>query len=218
MENQLAVIEVFRSIQGETSYTGLPCTFVRLAGCNLACEYCDTHYARTEEGRQMSVQEVLRRVRRAGGRLVCVTGGEPLLQAEPVARLCEELLAEGHTVLLETNGTRSLAPVPPGVVVIMDVKCPGSGEADQTLAQNWQHIGEHDEVKFVVSDRTDFDWAAAFIEQHQLLGGGPEILFSPVQERVRPRQLAEWILESRLDVRLQVQLHRLLWPEKERGI
>jgi 7-carboxy-7-deazaguanine synthase len=214
---QLTVSEIFKSIQGETSRAGLPCCFVRLAGCNLHCNWCDTEYARGGEGSAMSVESVLERLDRLGGRLTCITGGEPMLQADAVVRLAEELLARGKTVLIETNGSLDLAPLPPEVTVVMDVKCPGSGEEDTTLPANLQKLGPGDEVKFVIVDRTDFDWAVAFLRQNYLLDG-PEILFAPVHERLKPRTLAGWILESGLDVRLQVQLHRLLWPDRERGV
>jgi 7-carboxy-7-deazaguanine synthase len=217
MASTLLISEIFRSIQGETSRVGLPCTFVRTFGCNLDCAWCDTAYARVGEGTPMAVDDVVRRVEVLGGRLACITGGEPMLQPEPVAELAQRLMASGRTVLLETNGTLDLAPVPPGLAVIMDVKCPGSGQSGLTLPANLERLGPADEVKFVILDRADFDWAAAFARQHDLLSRA-HVLFSAVQGRLTPRALAEWILESGLDVRLQVQLHRLLWPERDRGV
>ena len=163
MEQTLVISEIFKSIQGETSRVGLPCTFVRTFGCNLDCAWCDTLYARTGEGTCMAVADVLRRVVAFGGRLTCITGGGPMLQPEGVCQLAERLMAGGQTVLLETNGTLDLAPVPPGVIIIMDVKCPGSGHTDVTLPSNLARLGPHDEVKFVIQDRADYDWAVAFI-------------------------------------------------------
>ena len=217
MEQTLVISEIFKSIQGETSRVGMPCTFVRTFGCNLDCAWCDTLYARLGEGTRASVADVVRRVEALGGRLTCITGGEPMLQPQAVAELAERLMASGRTVLLETNGTLDLAPVPPGVVTIMDVKCPGSGQSDLTLPSNLERLGPNDEAKFVLLDRTDFDWAVAFVQQNDLLARA-QVLFSAVQGRLTHRALAEWILESRLDVRLQVQLHRLLWPQSDRGV
>ncbi|MCK4376285.1 MAG: radical SAM protein [Candidatus Brocadiae bacterium] len=217
MEQALAISEIFKSIEGETSYAGLPCSFVRTMGCNLRCSYCDTGYAQSGEGIRISLEEICKEVASHGTRLVCITGGEPLMQAEGVVALAARLLASGHTVLLETNGTFDLAPVPEGVVRIMDVKCPGSGESGKTLPGNLERLTPRDEVKFVISDRADFDWAVAFVEQHGL-AGGPQVLFAPAYGRLAARELAGWILEAGLQVRLQLQLHKLLWPERTRGV
>ena len=217
MTQTLLISEVFRSIQGETSRVGLPCTFVRTFGCNLDCAWCDTPYAREGKGEAVGVEELARRVEALGGRLACITGGEPMLQPAPVAALAERLMASGRTVLLETNGTLDLARAPAGVVIVMDVKCPGSGQGDVTLPANLERLGPRDEVKFVILDRTDFDWAVAYVQQNDLLARA-QVLFSAVQGALTHRTLAEWILESGLDVRLQVQLHRLLWPDAARGV
>jgi 7-carboxy-7-deazaguanine synthase len=217
MEQALAISEVFRSIQGETSYAGLPCSFVRTAGCNLCCSYCDTQYARSGEGETMTVSEACDRVRRLGTRLVCITGGEPMVQAPAVNELARRLLDAGQTVLLETNGTLDLSPVPEGVVIIMDVKCPGSGEAGKTCPANLARLRPQDEVKFVMSDRADFDWSVAFVREHGL-EGGPQLLFAPACGRLAGRDLAEWILASGVQVRLQLQLHKILWPDRDRGV
>ena len=217
MEPALAISEVFKSIEGETSYAGLPCAFVRTMGCNLRCSYCDTEYARDGEGIRLTVTEICREVERLGPRLVCITGGEPMVQAEGVIVLAGRLLEGGRTVLLETNGTIDLEPVPDGVVKIMDVKCPGSGEAGKTLPGNLALLRPADEVKFVISDRADFDWSASFVEEHGL-ADGPEILFAPALGRLAGRELAEWIMASGLNVRLQLQLHKILWPDKTRGV
>ena len=217
MEQALAISEIFKSIEGETSYAGLPCSFVRTVGCNLRCSYCDTQYAQSGEGIRISLEEICKEVASHGTRLVCITGGEPLMQAEGVVALAARLLASGHTVLLETNGTFDLAPVPEGVVRIMDVKCPGSGESGKTLPGNLERLTPRDEVKFVISDRADFDWAVAFVREHEL-AGGPQILFAPAYGRLAARDLAGWILEAGLKVRLQLQLHKLLWPDRTRGV
>jgi len=223
MEPTLAISEIFKSIEGETSYAGLPCAFVRTVGCNLRCSYCDTAYAREGEGIRLSVPEIVAEVKRMGVRRVCITGGEPLVQAEAVVALAERLLAEGFTVLLETNGTLDLSAVPAGVVRVMDVKCPGSGEADRIAPGNVESLRAWDEVKFVVCDRRDFDWARAFVERHwpsarRERDGGPEVLFAPAHGRLSGTELAGWILESGLDVRLQLQIHKVLWPDRPRGV
>jgi len=218
LDPALIVCEIFRSIQGETSYAGLPCTFVRTSGCNLNCNYCDTEYARTGEGNRMAVDDVARRVEELGAQLVCITGGEPLLQAPAVAALGEALLAAGHTVLLETNGTLDFGRMPEDVVVIMDVKCPGSGESGRTLPNNLERMRPRDEVKFVLSDRSDFEWAVRFVRERGWEKAGPHVLFAPVHGRLPGRELAEWILDSGLRVRLQLQLHKILWPDRERGV
>jgi 7-carboxy-7-deazaguanine synthase len=212
----LAISEIFKSIQGETSYAGRPCAFVRTVGCNLRCAWCDTAYAQEGEGIRLTTEEVLAEIERFGTDLVCVTGGEPLVQADAVVELAQGLLERGHTVLLETNGTMDLSSVPEGVIRIMDVKCPGSGESDKLLPSNLAHLRPSDEAKFVIADRGDFDWAVAFIAERGL-AGGPEILFAPVADRLEPRTLAKWILEAGLEVRLQFQLHKLLWPGEDRG-
>ncbi len=213
----LAVSEIFKSIQGETSFAGLPCSFVRTVGCNLRCSYCDTEYARGGDGILIGVPEIRAEVEAYGTRLVCITGGEPLVQADGVVELAARLTGAGHTVLLETNGTMDLAPVPQDVVRIMDVKCPGSGESGKTLPGNLALLRPRDEVKFVISDRPDFDWAVSFIREHEL-AGGPHLLFAPAYGRVAAADLAAWILGSRLEVRLQLQLHKILWPERTRGV
>jgi len=217
MDDELAVSEIFRSIQGETTRAGLPCAFVRTMGCNLNCAWCDTGYARSGEGVRMTVGQVCEEVEAFGTQLVCITGGEPLLQARGVAALAERLLAAGRTVLLETNGSLDLASVPDRLVRIMDVKCPGSGECGTTREANVAALRPCDEAKFVIADRRDFDWAAAFVREHWP-AGGPHVLFAPVHGLLEPRELARWILDAGLEVRLQLQLHKLLWPERDRGV
>jgi 7-carboxy-7-deazaguanine synthase len=217
MRDELPVSEVFRSIQGETTRAGLPCTFVRTAGCNLHCAWCDTEYARTDPGTRVSVGQVLADVEAFGTRLVCITGGEPLLQAGAVASLADGLLRAGRTVLLETNGSLDTSPAPDGVVRILDVKCPGSGECGTTLDANVAALRPCDEAKFVLADRRDFEWAAAFVRERGL-EGGPHLLFAPVHGRLDARTLAGWILEAGIEARLQLQLHKILWPERDRGV
>ena len=211
----LRVCEIFRSLQGEGTRAGRPCTMVRLAGCNLRCAWCDTAYA-WQAGRERTVDDVLARVGRLGGDLVEVTGGEPLLQ--PAApRLLRRLLDAGAETLLETNGSLDLACVPQGVVKIVDFKCPASGQAEGNLWANVRHLTGRDEVKFVLADRADYDFARAAIAEHDL-PGRCVVIFSPVAGRLAPALLAEWILADRLPVRLGLQLHRMIWPQRDRGV
>ena len=220
------VTEIFHSIQGESSYAGLPCTFVRLTGCNLRCVYCDTTYA-FYEGRMMSVDEVIARVRafwegvkegaaRGGFPLVEITGGEPLLQRE-VLPLTERLCDLGFTVLIETGGQLPIWTLDPRVIRIMDIKTPGSGHAHANLWENIEHLRPQDEVKFVLMDRRDFEWACEIIRRYDLPHRA-HVLMSPVFGILDPKPLAEWILQSRLPVRLQIQLHKIIWGSEARGV
>jgi 7-carboxy-7-deazaguanine synthase len=211
----LAVNEIFHSIQGESSFAGLPTVFVRLSGCNLRCEWCDTAYA-FEQGEQMAVGEVLDRVDAYGCKIVEITGGEPLLQSD-VIQLMEELLRRSYEVLLETGGSLPIEGVPAGVRRIVDIKCPGSGASDANLWENLDHLREGDELKFVIAGRADYDWAAAQVVERRLAGRCP-LIFSPVHGRLDPGELAEWVLWDRLPVRVQVQLHKILWPDAGRGV
>lgn len=211
----LTVNEIFHSIQGESSHMGRPCVFVRLTSCNLRCSWCDTEYA-FHEGRTMSVGAVLDRVRAYGCRLVEITGGEPLAQEgvhELMARLCDE----GFEVLLETGGSIDIGGVDPRVRRIVDVKCPGSGMEKRNLPVNIERLRTGDEVKFVIADRADFDWAAAFLREHAL-DGRCAVLMSPVFGRLEPAELAQWILEERLPVRFQLQMHKYIWEPAARGV
>lgn len=208
------IAELFTSIQGESTFAGLPCTFVRVAGCNLRCSYCDTLYAR-EGGAEMTVEHLCRVVKEAGIALVELTGGEPLLQ-EDSYRLMDCLLKEGYRVLLETNGSVSVERLDKRVIKIMDLKCPGSGMSRHMEFSNFDLLNRHDEVKCVVSDRADFDWAVRIIREYRL-AERCSVLISPVRQRLKPAQVAEWILQERLPVRLQLQLHTLIWPEKASG-
>ncbi len=206
----LRVTEVFHSIQGESTQAGRPCVFVRLTGCDLRCVWCDTEYA-FEGGTPMSIEDVVDRVASYGCPLVEVTGGEPLLQRDCVP-LMSVLLARGYEVMLETGGHRSVEEVPVEVRRILDVKCPASGESHRNHLENFDRLTPRDEVKFVLADRADYEWARAFVRERSLHERCP-VLFSPVWGRVEPRDLAEWILADRLPVRLQLQVHKVLWGE-----
>ena len=214
MGGKLVVNEIFRSLQGEGTRAGAPCTFVRLTGCNLRCNWCDTQYA-WEDGREMSVEEVLAEVEKLAVRRVEVTGGEPLVQ--PAATdLLKCLCDQGYETLLETNGSVLISAVDPRVVRIVDFKCPSSGQSDANRWENVHCLTPRDEVKFVVANRTDFDYAAGHVRRDDLTRKCV-VLLSPVHGRLGPDTLAEWILEAGLDVRLAVQLHKMLWPERQRG-
>lgn len=220
-ESLLTVSELFYSIQGESSYAGLPCVFIRLAGCNLRCTYCDARYTYEEAGQDYSLNEIMEFVDQYPGMMVEITGGEPLLQ-DNVIPLMKALLAGQRQVLLETNGSFDISRVPSGVTIIIDIKCPGSGMPDSLRISNLTSLREGDEIKFVLSSRSDYDWAIAFIHRHSLAtpnnGKTPQpLLFSPVPGRLSPHDLADWILHDRLPVRLQIQLHKILWPETDRG-
>jgi len=213
----LKVNEIFYSIQGESSYAGWPCVIVRLTGCNLRCSYCDTVYA-YDEGEEQTISTIVTAVRSFGCSLVEVTGGEPLLQNE-TPRLIDRLLAEGHKVLLETNGSLDISTVSPECVRIIDIKCPSSGMAQATNLHNLEVLAAHDEVKFVVGNREDFHFAKEVIDRwgNSLLEKNP-IHFAPVFGALKPGELAQWILDERLPVRLQLQLHKVIWPSRKRGV
>ena len=211
----MKVNEIFRSIQGESSFAGRPCTFVRLTGCNLRCVWCDTAYA-FYEGADMTIEAIVERVRAYGVPLVEVTGGEPLLQAD-VLPLMSRLSDLGYTVLLETGGSLPVERVDPRVVKIVDLKCPGSGEADRNLWENLAWIRPPDEIKFVVASRADYEWARRAIREHSL-DQRAGLLISPVHDAVDLEELAGWILEDGLPVRFQVQLHKLIYGADRRGV
>lgn len=213
--DELLIHEIFASIQGESSYAGLPCSFVRVAACNLRCTYCDTAYAFTK-GDVMSVDAVVDRVRRLGLKLVEITGGEPLLQPA-VQSLMTRLCDEPFTVLLETGGSLDIRSVDARVIKIVDLKAPSSGEADANLLSNLDALVPTDEVKLVVGDRADYVWARQMILDHDL-PSKCSVLIGPVFGAVEPRRLAEWILEDRLAVRLQAQLHKTIWAPDARGV
>jgi 7-carboxy-7-deazaguanine synthase len=212
----LMINEIFYSIQGESSRAGEPCVFVRLTACDLRCSWCDTPYA-FDEGRKMSVDAVVDAVERYGCPLVEITGGEPLLQ-EDVYELMKRLGDAGKTVMLETGGHRSTARVPSGVLKIVDVKCPGSGEADKNDWTNLDTLTPRDEVKFVIKDRVDYEFARGVIVRYTLQDRASAVLMSPVHGVLDPRTLSEWMLADRLPARLQVQLHKYIWPPDTRGV
>ena len=212
----LTINEIFHSIQGESTFAGQPCVFVRLTACDLRCSWCDTPYA-FSEGRKMSIDEVMTEVERFGSPLVEVTGGEPLLQQD-VYPLMNRLLECGKTVLLETGGHRSIEDVPEGVVRILDVKCPGSGESDKIDWHNLTRLTPADQVKFVIKDRGDYEFARDVLMRQSLATRVAAVLFSPVHAVLEARVLAEWILEDRLPVRLQLQAHKYIWSPETRGV
>jgi 7-carboxy-7-deazaguanine synthase len=211
----MRINEIYRSIQGESTFAGRPCTFIRLTYCSLRCTYCDSDFA-FFEGREMTVEEVLAAARAMGERLVEITGGEPLLQEE-VYPLMNCLLEENCTVLLETSGCVDVGRVDPRVVKIMDLKCPSSGESHRNLMDNLEKLQPHDEVKFVIGGREDYLWARQMVEQHRL-GQRFTVLFSTVFGALPPCQLVEWILEDHLPVRFQLQLHKYIWEPQTRGV
>jgi 7-carboxy-7-deazaguanine synthase len=212
----LTVNEIFHSIQGESTHAGRPCVFVRLTACDLRCSWCDTPYA-FHEGQKMSVDDVLGRVRDFGCDVVEITGGEPLLQPE-VYPLMQRLLDDGRTVMLETGGHISVERVPERVIRVIDVKCPGSGEADRNHWPNLDRLRPTDEVKFVIKDRTDYEYARGVVAAHQLVGHCAAVLFSPVHGVLDAKHLAAWVLEDRLPVRVQVQVHKFIWDAGTRGV
>lgn len=212
----LTVNEIFHSIQGESTYAGRPCVFVRLTACDLRCVWCDSPYA-FHEGRKMSVDEVAAAVLAYGCPLVEMTGGEPLLQKD-VYPLMEQLHAAGLQVLIETGGHRSLDHVPAWATVVMDVKCPGSGEAVKHDAGNFARLRPHDEVKFVIADRADYDYAKDVITRESLVGRVAAIHVSPVYGTLDSKTLSEWVLADKLPVRVQLQLHKYIWGPEVRGV
>lgn len=213
----LQVSEIFMSIQGESTYVGIPCTFIRLAGCNLSCNWCDTEYAREPaSGKETAQEDIVAEVKKLSPWLVEITGGEPCLQ-DGTAALADDLLASGYVVLIETNGSVTLAGLAERVIKIVDVKCPSSGHVGSFLMENIDHLSREDEVKFVIADRADYDFAKRFIEEH-IKDATDKLLFAPVKPRLTPRELADWILTDGLRVRLQVQLHSYIWDgEQEEG-
>ena len=217
----LRVTEVFHSIQGESTWAGLPCTFIRLTGCPLRCVWCDTEYA-FHGGEKVALEALVERARRIGTPLVEVTGGEPLVHPG-AARLCELLLEAGFTVLVETSGAVDVSGLDPRVHKIMDLKCPGSGESGRNLWSNLDHLTDRDEVKFVVADRADYEWTRATIAERGLdaavaSGRLRALLVSPVWSAVEWADLARWILEDGLPVRLQLQIHKLIWGAETKGV
>ena len=211
----LQVIETFKSVQGESTHAGKVCFFIRLAGCNLRCNYCDTTYAWTG-GEMRSVDELVSLALEANCNTVEITGGEPLMQAE-TPLLAEKLLDAGKTVLIETNGSLDFSVISNRCCRIVDCKLPGSGMAEKNCYAAYDHLTGRDEVKFVVSSREDFDFALDIIRKYDLTGKTGNLLFSPVWNRVEPAQLAQWVVDCGLPVRMQIQMHKVLWGDK-RGV
>lgn len=212
----LTINEIFHSIQGESTHAGRPCVFVRLTACDLRCSWCDTPYAFTE-GQKASVDDVVAEVERMGCKLVEITGGEPLLQKD-VYSLMERLVESGHTVMLETGGHLSIADVPAPVIRVVDVKCPGSGESEKNYWPNLDLLTKRDEVKFVIRDRGDYEFARDVVAKHTLVERAGAVLFSPVHGVLAPKDLAAWILADGLEVRLQLQAHKYIWGADVRGV
>lgn len=211
----LKIKEIFKSIQGESRYAGLPCVFVRLAGCNLRCSYCDTPEA-WENGREMDLGDVLKRVEALCAHLIEITGGEPLLQLE-TPELARRLCESGHTVLVETNGSMDISVLDKRVVRIMDLKCPSSGESGKMLFGNAGNLTARDQVKFVIASRGDYDWA-----KDKILGlgleGRCEVLLSAAFGRIEPSEIVAWMLRDNLKTRFQLQAHKFIWPPGTRGV
>jgi 7-carboxy-7-deazaguanine synthase len=215
-EDQIRIHEIYESIQGESTFAGLPCTFVRLSRCNLRCRWCDTPQA-FEGGTPMTRAEVLQQALSFGTPLVELTGGEPLLQPGALP-LMTELCDAGRTVLLETSGERDISGVDPRVHRIMDLKAPGSDESHRNRWANIPHLTERDEVKIVLADRADYDWAKTAIEEHDLASRVNQVLLSPVWGELDPKNLVDWVLEDDLTVRVQIQMHKVIWDADTQGV
>jgi len=215
-EDTLVVHEIYASIQGESTFAGLPCTFVRLTGCNLRCVWCDTPHA-FYDGSRMPRAEVLARALSFETELVELTGGEPLLQPGALP-LMRELCDAGRTVLVETSGERDVSEVDPRVHRIVDLKAPGSGESHRNRWENLAHLGPRDEIKLVLKDRADYEWARDVVRRERLGERVHEVLVSCVHGALDPKELVGWVLEDALDVRVQLQLHKLIWPPDARGV
>ena len=215
----LKIYETFASIQGESTRAGIPCFFIRLAQCNLRCSYCDTKRAQTlQNSREISVAELLAEAELSGLELVEITGGEPMLQSEGVCELAEGLIDHGRTVLIETNGSCDLTPLPPEVIRIVDWKTPSSGESDKMFLPNFSALRQIDEVKFVLSDETDYRFALEKIERHHLAEQTPNILFSPVYRALAGADLVQWMLRDRVKARLNLQIHKYIWGPLREGV
>ena len=224
------LIETYKSVQGESSFAGLPCIFVRLAGCNLRCSWCDSEYT-FSGGYKQSEDEIVAAIEAlAPVRLIEFTGGEPMLQARELLPLMERLLKQGYTLMIETSGERPLADVPKAVHKIVDVKCPGSGEAGRFCMENLDALTQRDEVKFVLSDRADYEFAREFTREHRLVERAGQVLFSPAflknpsPERstancaLDPRTLVEWMLADAVPARLSLQIHKYIWEPQKKGV
>ncbi len=211
----LRINEIFVSIQGESTYAGIPCIFIRLTGCNLRCLYCDTVYA-YNEGSVMSLEEILNRVQGYKPRNVCITGGEPLLQ-ENIGKLINMLKKDHFNVYIETNGSLNIDMLPKSIVRIVDIKCPASGMEQEMDWHNIKRLKRKDEVKFIISSKKDYEWAKRVTEKYKIIDR-VAVLFGLVHGKLKPKTLAGWILKDGLDVRLQLQLHKIIWSDKARGV
>jgi 7-carboxy-7-deazaguanine synthase len=211
----LHVNEIFKSIQGESTYAGIPCVFVRLTGCNLRCSYCDTTYA-YEEGSAMLLSEIISTINRYGCRNVCITGGEPLLQ-ENINKLINLLKKNLFNVYIETNGSLNIDILPKGIVRIVDIKCPDSGMEQEIDWNNIEKLKHRDEAKFIISSKRDYEWAKGITNKYKITDKAT-VLFGLVHGKLNPKTLAGWILKDGLDVRLHLQLHKIIWPDKTRGV
>jgi len=227
----MQITEIYKSLQGESTYAGLSCVFVRLTGCNLRCSWCDSEYT-FQGGQKMAVEDVLDEVLRLSrdGGLVEITGGEPMLQEREVVPLMQRLVDEGYKVLLETSGERGLERVPAAVVKIVDVKCPNSGEGDTFCLENLEALKAHDEIKFVLSSRADYEFAREFTQRHNLARRVNAVLFSPAFRKdatgardsthclLDPQELAEWMIADNVPARLGLQLHKFIWDPAVKGV
>ena len=211
----IKINEIYLSVQGESTHTGLPCIFIRLTGCNLRCSWCDTAYA-FYEGKNMSIDEILQKVENFGVHLVEITGGEPLMQ-DNVYTLMKRLIEKRYKVMLETGGSISLERVPKDVIKIMDLKCPGSGEQEKNNLDNLKLLAPHDEVKFVILDKKDYEWSRDIIKRYKI-NETAHILLSPVFDKLELKEMVKWILEDRLPVRLQTQLQKIIWDKNSIGV
>ena len=211
----LRVNEIFKSIQGESSYAGIPCVFVRLTGCNLRCSYCDTTYA-YDEGTKMSVSEILKAIKVYGCKNVCITGGEPLLQ-NSITKLINLLKGNHYKIFVETGGSIDIDMLPKSVIRIMDIKCPDSGMDKEMDWKNIERLKAMDEVKFIISSKKDYEWAKQITRKYKLTERA-YTLFGVAYGKIKPKSLAGWILNDNLDVRFQLQLQKYIWPDKARGV
>jgi 7-carboxy-7-deazaguanine synthase len=216
MEQKLTIHEIYKSVQGESTFAGLPCTFIRLTFCDLRCSWCDTEYA-FYEGNKKTLPEIFLEVKKLDCPLVEVTGGEPLLQPASIV-LLQTLCDLGYRVLLETGGHRDISPVDPRVVRIMDLKCPDSGMSDKNLWENITHLSLNDEVKCVIASRADYEWARGKVLNYDLTNKVRAVLFSAVFGKIHPREIVDWILEDNLAVRFQLQMHKFIWDPKQKGV
>ena len=213
------ISEIFYSIQGESTFAGMPCIFIRLQGCNYSCEWCDTKYAQDEKQKEniLNTKEILQKVKKYECNYICFTGGEPLMQAgadKLLAHFCDE----GYTVSLETNGYYSIKEIDTRVIKIVDFKCPSSKMDNMNNFENIKYLNKNDEVKFLIADRNDFDWAKEVLNKYQIVEKVNTVLFSAVFNCLNPEKLAEWILQDNLPVRLQLQLHKYIWEPNKRGV